>query len=133
MQENALLLQKKDSKAFYDKKKEENEELIKEWITMLSKEQLSAFVDALKGMDAAELYYYNIKEALRDTRSLLKAGPQKVEPQAKKLRHQTCWVRPKVFVSNPRLCGRRNVHSSHRLSKQFRNAQNAHNPLVAAM
>ena len=126
--ENALLL-RKDSKAFYDKKKEENEELIKEWITMLSKEQLSAFVNALKGMDATELHY-NIKEALRDTRSLLKAL-KKLNPKRRNFDIKLVGCVLKYLLPTQDYAAVEMYIPL--IVKQFRNAQNAHNPLVAAM
>ena len=87
------------------------------------------FFDVLKGMEAAELHD-TLKETIRDTRSLLK-GVKKLNPKRSNfdIKLVRCVLK---YVLPPQDYAKISKYIT-LMVKQFRNAQNAHNPLIAAM
>ena len=127
-EEDAALLQK-DPKAFGDKRKLEIKASVEAWLPIFSNEQFSVFVDVLKDMKAAELHDI-LKEALRETESLLK-DMQKLNPKSRNFDIKLVRCVLKYFLP-PQEYAEISKYIP-LMVKQFRNAQNAHNPLIAAM
>ena len=126
--EDAALLQK-DPAAFGDKRKEEIKASVEAWLPIFSNEQFSVFFDVLKGMEAAELC--NIfTETVRETRLLLK-DVKKLNPKRRNFDIKLVRCVLKYFLP-PQEYEAVKMYIP-LMVKQFRNAQNAHNPLIAAM
>ena len=128
-EEDATLLQD-DPEAFRDKGKEEIEEAAGELGAIMSNEQFSHFFNEfsneMKGMDAEELYV-NVKEAFRDTRSLLKEV-KKLNPKRRNfdIRLVRCVLKHLLSPQEYWVIKRY-------IPLMVKNLRNAHDPLLADM